>query len=244
MALIWADECNGVAGSPPDPAKWGLSSWAPDGELQAYTTSTANAYHDGKCLVIKAIKQVSGAKQYTSARLMSRNATQPGRFATGLVAARIKVPAGGGVWPAFWLLGDDNLSESAWPRCGEIDVMEATTAPSLAGLVHQGTHSPAVSDPGRDIAVGISPTLGEWDSTFHVYSARWTADEVRFYVDEWPTGRVARGDVEAAGGVWQFAHRQLGLVLNVAVGGWGGGAPDPGWTEQSMLVDWVRVYAL
>lgn len=245
VTLIWADECNRVAGSAPDPAKWGLSTWTPDSDLQAYTTDPANAHHDGQYLVIKAIKQASGTKAYTSARLMSRSGTVPGRFTKGLVAARIKVPTGAGVWPAFWLVGDDHLPESAWPRCGEIDVMEATTAPGLTGLVHQGTHSPGNADPGHDVAAGVTPSAGDWGSAFHVYSALWTTDEVTFFIDHRRTGRVTRADVELAadGGVWQFAHRQLGLVLNIAVGGWGGGTPDPSWTEQTMLVDWVRVYA-
>lgn len=243
MGLIWADECNGPAGTPPDPTKWGLSTWAPDSDLQAYTADPANAHYDGQNLVIKAIKVPAGGKAYTSARLMSRNGTQPARFTSGLVAARIKVPTGAGVWPAFWLVGDDNLPESAWPRCGELDVMEATTAPGLAGLVHQGTHNPGNVNRSQDVTAGVAPVAGDWGAGFHVYTAQWTPGAVTFYIDERRTGQVTRGTVETAGGLWQYAHRQLGLVLNIAVGGWGGGTPDPNWTEQTMLVDWVRVYA-
>lgn len=244
MTLIWADECNGYPGTVPDPMKWGLSTWAPDSDLQTYTASPSNAHYDGQYLVIKAIKVPSGGKAYTSARLMSRNGANPGRFTSGLVTARIKVPTGAGVWPAFWLVGDDHLPESAWPRCGEIDVMEATTAPGLAGLVHQGTHSPSAAAFGTDFPLGVAPTRGDdWGTAFHVYSCLWLRDEVHFFIDEVRTGVVTRNQVTAQDGVWQFDHRALGLVLNIAVGGWGGGPPDPNWTEQTMLVDWVRVHS-
>jgi beta-glucanase (GH16 family) len=246
VRLTWADEFTGPLGSAPDATKWGASTWTPSADLQAYTADPANVFLDGTAeghLVLKMIRQVSGTKQYTSARIMSRNGTGRPLVSPGsLVAARIKMPTGAGAWPAFWLVGDDNLAESAWPRCGEIDVVEATTAPGLAGQAHQGTHSPNVTSPSADVAVGVTPTVGDWGSAFHVYSCLWLPDEVRFFVDERRTGVVTRDQVNAAGGVWQLDHRALSVVLNVAVGGWGGGTPDPAIAEQSMLVDWMRVY--
>lgn len=245
MKLTWWDECDGALGAPPNPMLWGLSTWSPDSDLQAYTISPANAFHNGEGnLVIKTFKQDSGAKHYTSARLMSRGGSQPMRFTSGcLITARIKVPTAAGVWPAFWLTGDDNLPESGWPRCGEIDVMEYTTAATWANLVHQGTHNPNITSPSSDIAVGVVPVTGNWGAGFHVYACLWLPDEVRFFVDEVQTGTVTRDQVRTAGGTWQLAHRPMSLVLNTAVGGWGGGTPDQSWTEQSLLVDWVRVYA-
>ena len=128
--LVWSDEFNGAAGTPPDPTKWnydlGANGWG-NGELENYTNSTDNAFQDGNGnLVIRAIRDSSG--HFTSARLQSGSPgasthTADGNWQYGLVEARIKLPFGHGVWPAFWMLGE-NIGTVNWPACGEIDIME------------------------------------------------------------------------------------------------------------------------
>jgi beta-glucanase (GH16 family) len=144
MRLVWADECTGAAGTPPDPDGWELREtdrWQPAGELQTYTRDPANAYYDGAGhLVLTAIRGTRGG--YTSARLGGRRRYRYGRF-----AARIRVPTGGGIWPAWWLLGPDD--RIGWPSCGEIDIMEAPSSPGTRGQIHQGTHSPRAAAAAR-----------------------------------------------------------------------------------------------
>jgi beta-glucanase (GH16 family) len=148
------------------------------------------------------------------------------------------VPTGAGIWPAWWLLGEDDVY--GWPDCGEIDIMEAPSGPTTVGQVHQGTHSPA-GDGRGEVAVGVPPSLGGWGSAAHVYAVTWSPGQVEFAIDGRGTGRVVRADVEAAGGVWRFEERRLSPVLSLAVGDWAG---EPGdWAEQTMRVEWVRVWS-
>jgi len=128
--LVWSDEFNGPAGGPPNPTNWnydlGAGGWG-NGEAETYTNSTQNAYQDGNGnLVISAIRSSSGA--YTSARLQTGSPgasthTADLSWQYGLVTARIKLPYGQGVWPAFWMLGE-SYGSVGWPACGELDIME------------------------------------------------------------------------------------------------------------------------
>src|SRR5690348_4947363 len=118
--LVWHDEFDLAAGTGPDRTKWtfdlGQTGWG-NAELEDYTASTANAFHDGEGhLVIQAIALPGG--KYTSARLKTQGLES---FRYGRVEARIKIPFGQGIWPAFWMLGSD-IATSGWPRCGEIDI--------------------------------------------------------------------------------------------------------------------------
>src|ERR1035437_4171287 len=128
--LVWSDEFNGPAGTAPDPAKWnfdlGGGGWG-NGELEVYTNSTSNAFQDGSGnLVIRVIKDAQG--KYTSARLQTGSPgasthTTDLSWQYGRIQARLKLPLGKGVWPAFWMLGE-NISTTPWPGCGEVDIME------------------------------------------------------------------------------------------------------------------------
>jgi beta-glucanase (GH16 family) len=240
MELIWADECDRPAGSPPQSVLWGLRQtdcWQPADELQTYTRDRANAQHDGHGhLVVRAIRQPDGT--YTSARLSARHATRPWTFHYGRFAARIKVPTGVGIWPAWWLLGRDD--RYGWPACGEIDIMEAPVGPATSGEVHQGTHSPA-ADGGGAVGVGVDPSTGDWGTGFHVYALDWAPGRLEFFVDDRSTGVVTATDVAARGGAWPFDQRAQSPMLTLAVGGWAG--PPGGWSTQEMLIDWVRVWA-
>ncbi len=167
-----------------------------------------------------------------------RHSLRPQLFHCGLFEARIKVPTGTGVWPAFWLLGEDD--RYGWPACGEIDIMEAPASAATRGQVHQGTHSPSRDGTG-DVGVGVAPSAGDWGRAFHTYAVAWAAGELRFFIDGRLTGIVNEQDVEARGGAWPFDDRPQSPIINLAVGGWAG-VPDDTWAEQSMLVEWVRVY--
>lgn len=242
MEPLWADECTGRAGSPPDPTLWGVrgtDQWQPPGELQTYTRDPRNAHYDGRDhLVITAVKETAGARPYTSARLSARHSTRPVVFRYGRFEARIRIPTGVGTWPAWWLLGQDD--RYGWPRCGEIDIMEAPSSASTYGQVHQGTHCPHRTE-ATAVGVGVAPSVGTWGTGFHTYAIDWTPGRIEFFIDDRPTGTVTRDDVESRNGVWPFDHRPQSPILNLAVGGWAG-TPDGRWTEQSMLVDWVRIY--
>jgi beta-glucanase (GH16 family) len=249
MGLIWFDDCDKAAGYAPDAGLWGqqlTDQYQNASEQQYYLRGTRNAQYDGAGhLVLKAIKEPTNGYAYSSARLFTRTALTRGLFRYGLFEARIKVPTGAGIWPAWWLLGLDN--PYSWPQCGEIDVMEAPASSSTLNQVHMGTHSPSAANPANEVSKAppgtpvTAPPGTTWGDAYHTYAVEWTPGRLEWFIDEKPTGVVTRADVEAAGGRWVFDHRPASLVLNVAVGGWAG-TPDPAWTEQAMYVDFVRVW--
>ncbi|MDP9002912.1 MAG: glycoside hydrolase family 16 protein [Myxococcota bacterium] len=242
--LTWSDEFDGPDGSAVDPTKWqhevGGNGWG-NGEREYYTAGTQNAVVQGGNLVITAAAAVGssnpcwyGACQYTSARLLTKGlfAQQYGRF-----EARIKIPSGQGLWPAFWMLGS-NIDTVKWPSCGEIDVMESIgREPSIN---HGSLHAPGFPGAGRtgQYALAGGAKLGD---AFHTFAIEWDATTIRFYVDD----NLYETQTPAAipgGGTWAFDHPFF-VVLNVAVGGSWPGDPNTTTTfPQSMKVDWVRVY--
>jgi beta-glucanase (GH16 family) len=241
MRLLWSDECDGSLGAPPDPNLWGVREtdrWQPPGELQVYTTNRANSHYDGRGhLVLAAIRHAPGV--YTSARLSARHTAKPAAFLYGGFEARIKVPTGDGIWPAWWLLGPDH--ELGWPRCGEIDIMEAPASPSTRNQIHQGVHALHTTD-GTDVAVGVEPRHGNWGAGFHTYRVDWTPQRLDFSIDGEHTGTVTSEDMAEKGGQWPFDDQPHSPILNLAIGGWAG-TPDPRWTSQIMLVSHVRMFA-
>jgi Glycosyl hydrolases family 16/Malectin domain len=236
--LIWSDDFSGPAGSPPDPRRWtydvGGGGWGND-ELQTYTRSTANAALDGRGdLAITARRGVDGGPGgYTSARINTM-----GRFAFryGTLEARIKVPAGRGLLPAFWALGA-NLPNAGWPSSGELDVMEVVGSEPSA--VHGSAHGPGPR--GRAYRHGGAATVsGSLDRGFHVYGVRWLPGAMQFALDGRPYATVVRADLPA-NQHWVFDDPFF-ILLNIAVGGDLPGSPDA--TTQfpeTMLVDWIRV---
>jgi beta-glucanase (GH16 family) len=240
--LVWAEEGAGPRGGVPDPQLWGVretDQWQPAGELQTYTTDLADAYYDGEGhLVIAARRHATADRPITSARLSARHAQRRHVFRFGRFEARLRVPTGAGVWPAFWLLGEDD--RYGWPECGEIDVMEAPSGPGTHGQVHQGVHCPS-ADGGSSSNVSVRPSDGHWGEDFHTYGVMWRPGSVEFSVDGEPTGVVTRSAVEAIGGRWVFDDRLLSPIVNLAVGGWAGAPGDL--PRQEMVIDWVRVWA-
>jgi len=241
--LVWSDEFNGPDNSPIDPAKWtaevGGNGWG-NQELEYYTNRIDNAYQSHGSLVIKAIKErYTGSdhvtREYTSARLTTKNkfTSKYGRF-----EARIKIPFGQGLWPAFWLLGD-NISSMRWPACGEIDIMENIgREPSI---IHGTIHGP-----GYSAAKGPSASYsltGEqrFADSFHVFAVEWEPNVIRFYCDGTLYKTRTPADLPV-GTTWDYDHPFF-IILNVAVGGNWPGNPDATtvW-PQTMRVDYVRVY--
>lgn len=246
---VWADEFDGPAGSVPDPTKWGYDLGIGPGrdgwgnqELQTYTNRTANAAMDGEGhLVIKAIREnFTGAdgfgRAYTSARLVTRGKFEP---TYGRIEARIKVPYGQGIWPAFWMLGS-NISSVGWPACGEIDVMEhiGREPSTVYGTLH---------GPGFSGAQGLSDSFTllegkKFADDFHIFEVEWNPRDISFYVDG--LHYHTRKSPEFTGNrQWVFDHPHY-LLLNVAVGGQWPGNPDATTVfPQTMMVDYVRVYS-
>ncbi|MBG6103365.1 MULTISPECIES: glycoside hydrolase family 16 protein [Micromonospora] len=237
--ISWQDEFNSPAGTPVDQNKWrfdiGGGGWG-NNERQYYTNSTSNAVHDGQGnLVITARRDNPanyqchyGRCEYTSARLLTAATfTQTyGRF-----EARIKIPRGQGIWPAFWMLG----TGGGWPDAGEIDVME--NIGREPNTVYGTVHGPGYSGGG---GITGSRTLGApLADTFHTYRVDWEPNVITWYVDGVQYHRV--DPARLGGNRWVFDHPFF-MILNVAVGGNWPGYPD-GSTQfpQQMLVDYVRV---
>ncbi len=170
-------------------------------------------------------------KSYTSARMITRD-----RFtqAYGRFEARIKVPYGQGIWPAFWMLGD-NFFRKGWPNSGEIDIMEHIGRDPM--IVYATVHGPGYA--GGD-GVGGSYSMGQpLSDDFHVYAIEWEPEEIRWYIDDINYFTLTPDDVPC-----EFVYdHPFFMLLNVAVGGYWPGYPDDMTVfPQQMLVDYVRVY--
>ena len=241
--LVWSDEFNAPDGSAPDPHKWtfdlGGKGWG-NQELETYTDRPQNVYIQDGMLVIQARKETftgkdGVAREYTSARLKTQ-----GLFSQtfGRIEARIKIPYGQGLWPAFWMLGDD-AGKTGWPRCGEIDIMENIgREPSI---VHGTIHGPDYSGARGISAAYTLPGGGRFADDFHIYAVDWQPHKIQFFVDGDLYTTVLPTSLPP-GARWVFDHPFF-IILNVAVGGSWPGNPDATTTfPQSMQVDYVRVY--
>jgi beta-glucanase (GH16 family) len=241
--LIWSDEFDGADGTSPSAGKWALETggngWG-NNELEYYTSRPQNSFQKDGNLVITVLEEsFTGSdgvtRNYTSARLKTatRFAQAYGRF-----EARIKVPRGQGIWPAFWMLGD-NIDTVGWPASGEIDIME--NIGSEPNKVHGSMHGPGYS--GATALTAIYTLAGAaFADDFHVFAVEWEPTMVRFYVDDNLYLTERPGNLPA-GTRWVFDHPFF-ILLNVAVGGNFPGNPDSSSTyPQVMLVDYVHVYA-
>jgi beta-glucanase (GH16 family) len=247
--LTWSDEFNGSDGSAVDSTKWvydtGGSGWG-NSELEYYTSGATNAVQQGGNLVITATTAnassytcsypSNGPCHYTSARLktLGKFSQQYGRF-----EARIQMPEGQGIWPAFWMMGD-NINTANWPSCGEIDVMENIGKEPT--INHGSMHMPASGSTSDDQLTGMYTLSGgaKLGDAFHTYAVEWSSSQVAFYVDDMLYETQTKAG--ATGRTWEFDHPFF-ILLNVAVGGTWPGSPDSTTTfPQTMKVDWVRVY--
>jgi beta-glucanase (GH16 family) len=236
--ITWQDEFNAAAGAPVDSSKWNFATGGGgfgNAERQYYTNSTNNVAHDGQGnLVITARKENPnnlqchyGRCEYTSARLLTN-----GKFsqAYGRFEARMKLPFGQGIWPAFWMLGG-----GSWPNSGEIDIMEHVGREP--NTVYGTVHGPGYSGDG-----GVSRNRinsAPLRDAFHTYRIDWQPNLIIWYFDDIEYSRVSPADIR--GNTWVFDH-PFYLLLNLAVGGNWPGFPDATSTyPQTLTVDYIRV---
>ncbi len=224
--LVWSDEFD-VNGAP-NTTNWGYDlgagGWG-NNELQTYTNSTENAIVEGGVLKIKAKANGSG---YTSARLKSQGLR---KFTYGRIEVRAKLPASTGTWPAIWMLGS-NFTSVGWPTCGEMDIMEQKgwEKNKVLGTFHwQDSASNSYAGYGLDTTASTSTT------EFHLYSLEWTPSVIYVLYDDVPYVTFTNN------GNLPF-HADFFVILNIAMGGNLGGTVDPNFTQDTMEVDYVRVY--
>ncbi|MGC8595568.1 MAG: family 16 glycosylhydrolase [Candidatus Kryptoniota bacterium] len=240
--LVWSDEFSGTT---LDLSKWsyeignGSNGWG-NNELEYYTSRSQNVSVGNGYLAITAQKESYSGFNYTSARIKTQGKFS---FKYGKAEARIKLPYGNGMWPAFWMLGD-NISTVGWPSCGEIDIMEmiggtgvGNTGTQLSDSTVYGTlhwnQNGHVQSGGK-----ISLRSGRFADEFHLFGVIWTPQNVKFYVDSTIYYQV---DISSAG--MSAFQNNFFLILNLAVGGNWPGYPNSSTVfPQTMLVDYVRVY--
>jgi beta-glucanase (GH16 family) len=236
--LVWGDEFKQPEGSPPDASKWsydtGGNGWG-NHELEHYTSRTNNVRIENGKLVIEARKENFAKRNYTSGRIQTA-----GKFSAtyGRFEARIKIPRGQGIWPAFWPLGT-NIAETGWPACGEIDIMEniGKEPETIHGTVHGPGYSGGKGIGGPTTLPGGASVADE----FHVFAVECEPDRVAWFMDgkqyfEVTPARLPKGTR------WAFNGPKF-VILNLAVGGDWPGNPDSTSTyPQRMVVEYVRVY--
>lgn len=210
----------------------GQNGWG-NQELQYYTDRSENVIVENGYLLITAREESFEGSSYTSTRLLTKGKfeQQYGRF-----EARMRLPFGQGIWPAFWMLGDDNGGTEVWPNIGEIDIMEYRGQNPT--IVLGSVHGPGYSG-GDAITKSLTLSDDRFDTGFHVFGIEWGPNYVNYYVDNVLYNRITPADVP---GEWVF-DRPFYILINLAVGGTFVGSPNAE-TEfpQTMLVDYVRVY--
>lgn len=240
--LVMSDEFN--TDGAPDNKLWAYDSargpfndgWG-NNELEYYTKRPENVKVQEGMLVITAKQESYKGAQYTSGRLITK-----GNFENtyGRYEARIKLPGGKGIWPAFWLLGANcavgNGPGVVWPQCGEIDIMEL--AGSHPTTIHGTVHGNGYSG-GNAISKGYTLENDRFDNDFHIFGIEWGPGYINFYVDDKLYNQITPANVP---GEWVFDH-PFYIILNLAVGGNYDGNPNATTIfPQTMLVDYVRVY--
>lgn len=242
--LVWDEEFD--KDGPVDATKWAYEAgMLRNHEAQFYTDGRKeNARVDRGNLVIEARREDASAPPrkgekagraagFTSASIYSKASWQYGR-----VEVRAKVPVARGTWPAIWFLGDDIRHGAGWPRCGEIDLMEAVGYDPTR--IHQSIHTEAYNWVQHTQKTAITPVKDLADA-FHVYTLEWTPERVDMFLDGGRKFTFANEHKGVAG--WPF-DQPIHLKLNLAVGGdWGGqkGIDDNAF-PQRFLIDYVRVY--
>ena len=248
---VWSDEFDGAAGSSVDPAKWsfdlgdgctaGICGWG-NNEKEYYTNASDNVSLDGQGhLAIVARPAVLnttcyyGPCKYTSAKITTRGKMSA---APGRVEARIRIPKGQGLWPAFWMLGND-FANVGWPASGELDIMENKgSAPSTSSSAIHGPGYSGNTPFAHANTISAPATLAD---DYHLYAVEWDAVGASFYVDGIMHYQVLRGDIQRYG--TSILDKPYYIILNLAVGGNFDGDPaSDSILPATMLVDYVRVY--
>lgn len=253
LMLVWSDEFEGPAGQFPNFFVWkpelgdgklnNLEGWG-NAELEHYTGSPENAALDGAGNLVITAQKVDpdtsplqcwyGPCEYTSARLITKDRVE---FQYGRIEARIKLPVGNGLWPAFWMLGS-NIDEVGWPQSGEIDIMEFIG--SKPDRIGAALHGPGYFGAGN-IGTAFVLEEGDFSEDFHVFAVEWSPGEIVWYLDDQPYHSVTLEDIPASGD-WVFDQPGF-IILNLAVGGHYPGNPDKTTPfPAEMVIDYVRVY--
>jgi len=229
---MWHDEFDGNS---INRSNWtfdlGSGGWG-NGEAEYYTSRPENAHMENGLLVIAARQEKYEGSYYTSARLKTQGLRS---FQYGRIEARLQVPSGAGLWPAFWMLGS-SFNGSNWPDCGELDIMEyiGKEPDLIMGTMH---------GPGYSGALGLS----KWNrqkyniaDDFHTYAIEWDTDQVSWFYDGAKYSTVTRSDVGER--KWVF-DQPFFIILNLAVGGQLPGMVSPQTVFPAQLyVDYVRVF--
>lgn len=227
LVLVWSDEFN-IDGAP-DPTIWGYDlgagGWG-NNESQNYTSRSENSIVQGGTLKINLKKESYSGSPYTSARLLSKDKYS---FNYGRVETRAKLPAGGGTWPAIWMLGS-NINTAPWPSCGEIDIMEHIG--NDLNKIHATLHYPGRFGGNAD---GGSRVISNATTEFHKYSLEWSATSIKMFVDDLLIHSVTNTSSLPF-------NKNFFFILNVAMGGNFGGTIDPAVTAATMEIDYIRVY--
>jgi hypothetical protein len=225
--LAWEDDFN--TDGAPNAANWtydlGAGGWG-NGELQDYTNNAENAKVEGGSLIITA--KADGNGGYTSARLKSQGLYN---FTYGRVEVKAKLPASQGTWPAIWMLGS-NFTTVGWPQCGEIDIMEQKGDDKNTTL---GTCHWYDSASSSNASYGETATVSNASSEFHLYTMEWTVDSIKIFLDDVMFYELANDSALPF-------NADFFLILNIAMGGSLGGTIDAGFTEDTMEIDYIKVY--
>jgi beta-glucanase (GH16 family) len=234
--LSWSEEFN--YNGLPDSSKWnydvGGHGWG-NNELEYYTrASLSNAEVSNGSLKLRALRQKMNEREYTSARLVTKGKAD---FTYGKIEIRAKLPAGRGLWPAIWMLGD-NVGTKGWPQCGEIDIMEHVgfDKDSVFGTIHTEAYN-HMKGTQKGKKIFISNPYNE----YHIYSLEWTPERMDFFLDNTLYNHIQNEHKTTA--EWPF-DSPFFLLMNIAVGGNLGGKEgiDESVFPATMEVDYIRVY--
>ena len=230
---LWNDEFDSI-----DTTTWtfetGASGWG-NNEWQYYTARSENAFVQDGILHIRANKEDYEGAKYTSARMITKGKFS---FTYGTVEARIALPVGKGIWPAFWMLGE-NIDAVSWPACGEIDIIEAVNDENVVYGTNHWQAGGNQADYGNNTK-DYYGTSKELDITqFHNYKMVWNEKLIAMYVDDFKYQEIA---IENAKDGLEAFHKPQFFILNVAVAGnWPGFDVDDSQFPNEMLVDYIRV---
>ncbi len=239
--LVWSDEFNTTNNSGIDLSKWSFNTgghgWG-NHELQYYTDRLDNAYIENGCLVIKANKEEYNNKEYTSARLVTKN---KGDWLYGKIEIRAKLPYGQGIWPAFWMLPTDNYY-GRWPRSGEIDIME------LLGNESEKVYGTLIYGKPYEASSNTYSLYNEktFSDDFHVFGMVWKPEGIYWYIDGQPFHYETNWYTSDKANEFPAPfNTPFHLILNIAVGGSWPGRPDEStFFPQYMYIDYVHVYQI
>jgi beta-glucanase (GH16 family) len=246
--LSWSDEFNQGVNAYPNSANWGYFTGynSATGEIQDYTSDWAHAHiigdgnaTDGQALQIEATDDNGGigtAGSYTSARLQGFGKQT---FQYGFIEARLRMPYGDGIWPAFWMLGND-IGSVNWPACGEMDIMENIGNYNWWGLNQASLHSPNFNSGNSKHAIYGLPSGQYFKDGYHLFQELWLPNSISYYVD----GNLYETHNATEDSSWPF-NNPFVFLMNIAVGGqnsWPGATDSSTVFPQNMLVDYVRVY--